>query len=945
VKLDGSEVDGIDTRLQKATASGRLFGTAEVVTIGRYIVLDRLGAGGMGVVYAARDPELDRKVALKLLHQGGWTEDTAGRNRLRREAKAMARLNHPNVATVHEVGEHEEMAYVAMEFVEGVTLRAWQAEPRSWREILDVYLQAARGLAAAHAVGLVHGDFKPDNAMLGTDDRVRVMDFGLARGPDAAQDSAPTLADDQPITRSSSVGGTPAYMAPEQFAGARGDAKVDQFAFCVALWEALTGLRPFHATSLAALIESVTAGRLPTAWPRHLPSWLRPVLARGLSPAPGARWPDMHALIAALAKDRTRRRRRLLAIGGAAVVGVSVVAGLQIDRWRRESACDEAAASIAEIWSEPVAAELLAGLVGTGAPGADAAFGRARPFVDTFVGSWRDVRHDQCMRATVDDTRDPALARASLDCLEQRRRALAGVLDVWRDPDSALVFRLVLTATSLPDPGLCGDDGYVMRRGAPPSDPAVIERVDELASRIEKARALETAGRLQDAWTAAKSTSADAQTVEWPPIRAQAMLEEGRIADKNGAAKEAETALREAFAIAHANGADETAADAALALTYALANKGELDEAARWSDVAHAAVERVRDGEGPLGGTWALIHGYVCQHRGDHECAAEHYQRAIRVREATYGPEHPSVAMAYQHLGMLEYLRERPAEARAAFERNLEINIALLGEDSPNVAHSRDALGTLLMESGQHDEALALLERARDARIRLFGADSVWVAHSLHNIGNVWLGKGEPRKALEHYERSAALIEKLRGLDHPDRVLGLSNIGLARSDLGEREQALAAFREALRIQEKALGPDHPETARVIAYLAGELVRAGDPAAALPLAERAAAAAEKTFGADHSRTVDARQIQGEALVELDRPREAIPILERALAADKAEVDPIDVGYTQFSLARALWNAGDDRARAVTLARAAEATFAATKRDTLTEIRTWLAEHAP
>ena len=213
-------------------------------SVGRYVISSRLGAGGMGVVYAAYDPELDRRVALKLLHASKGPAGSKARRSLLREAQALAKLSHPNVITVHDVGLHEERIFLAMEFIEGQTLGRWLGSPRSWSEVLDVMVQAGQGLMAAHDKGLEHRDFKPENVMIGTDGRVRVLDFGLARpasgGEVSSESDGFVPRDDALSTEQTSFGklvGTPAYMAPEQFEHATTDARTDQFAYCVTLWE------------------------------------------------------------------------------------------------------------------------------------------------------------------------------------------------------------------------------------------------------------------------------------------------------------------------------------------------------------------------------------------------------------------------------------------------------------------------------------------------------------------------------------------------------------------------------------------------------------------------------------------------------------------------------------------------------------------------------------
>ncbi|MFY0532801.1 protein kinase domain-containing protein [Nannocystis pusilla] len=302
----------------KRTVAAALFGTdPEPLHLGRYRLLERLGAGGMGIVYAAYDARLERKLALKLLRPSrlGSAEAVA---RTLREARALARLSHPHVVHVYEVGELDgREIFVAMEHLAGPTLRAWlDAEPRPWPEVLAVFRQAGEGLAAAHAHGIVHRDFKPHNAMFGADGRVRVLDFGLAQVDGAAEAREPLAAanpDDLPrtLTSTGALLGTPAYMAPEQLAGHKGDARSDQFSFCVALYEALYGHRPFAGETLGELADSVSSERV-TPPPRStdVPAWVRAALLRGLRADPERRWPSMTELLAALSGDPAARRRR-----------------------------------------------------------------------------------------------------------------------------------------------------------------------------------------------------------------------------------------------------------------------------------------------------------------------------------------------------------------------------------------------------------------------------------------------------------------------------------------------------------------------------------------------------------------------------------------------------------------------------------------------------------
>ncbi|HEX4406216.1 MAG TPA: serine/threonine-protein kinase, partial [Polyangia bacterium] len=328
-------------------------------TIGRYVVLALVGRGGMGEVYAAYDPELDRKIALKILHGGG--EDEAGRARMLREAKAIARLSHPNVVVVHDAGTIAERVFIAMEFVEGRTLAAWLKEkPRHWREVRDVFLVAGQGLAAAHAAGLVHRDFKPQNVMVGQDGKVRVMDFGLALAstdsagagdPRQLDVSEPPRGTSVALTRTGTLMGTPAYMAPEQFLAEAADARTDQFSYCVALHEALYGERPFAGSSLTEIAFAVSRGVLVEPAQRNrAPVWLRRLVARGLQPEPARRWATMNELLAVLARDPARTRRRWLAAAGVLMLLVAALVVQHLMARSQVALCRGAPAELATAW-------------------------------------------------------------------------------------------------------------------------------------------------------------------------------------------------------------------------------------------------------------------------------------------------------------------------------------------------------------------------------------------------------------------------------------------------------------------------------------------------------------------------------------------------------------------------------------------------------------------
>ncbi|MBX7083214.1 MAG: serine/threonine protein kinase, partial [Nannocystaceae bacterium] len=318
----------------KHSIAASLFGDPEPERrIGRFKVIERIGRGGMGEVWAALDEQLGRKVAIKLMQGQARPEDLL---RFTREGRTLARLSHPNIVPIHEIGEDGGAMYIAMELLEGQTLAQWLTVPaRTWQQRIGVLLEAGRGLQAAHEAGIVHRDFKPENVMVGSDGRVRVLDFGLARGLEHELALARTPiseagvrsdGDGDEVTRTGALLGTPAYMAPEQHAGERATAASDQFSFCVVAFEALYGVRPFAGRDRAAIVEAMASGRVAEPARRNVPRAVHRAIVRGLAIDPGARWPSMAPLLAALAHGIAPRRWPALALATAAIAGAVVLA-------------------------------------------------------------------------------------------------------------------------------------------------------------------------------------------------------------------------------------------------------------------------------------------------------------------------------------------------------------------------------------------------------------------------------------------------------------------------------------------------------------------------------------------------------------------------------------------------------------------------------------------
>jgi tetratricopeptide (TPR) repeat protein/predicted Ser/Thr protein kinase len=468
--------------------------------LGRYVVLRQLGRGAMGVVFAAYDPSLDRKVAIKVL-RGGIDAASEGAARMRREAQAMARLSHPNVAQVHEVGEADGRLYLVMEYVEGVTLGAWLAgRPRAMGEVLRTFIEAGRGLAAAHAAGLIHRDFKPDNAMIGADGRVRVLDFGLSRSvlalPEAAPPHASASYPELAITVVGTLIGTPAYMSPEQHMRREADARSDQFSFCVALYEALYGQRPFTGADVRELGVRVVTGTIaePPAQTR-VPGWLRQVLLRGLKPDPAARWPDMDALLAALDRDPQRTRRRWLLSGLAAVAVAGVSYGVAAHQVAQAQICSGAAEELRDVWDPSRRAALEQAVRASGSEHPDELLASVTARLDEHAGRWV-ASHTAACEAHRRGHASAQLFDRKMACLRQRRTELAATVEVLTQTagDGDLV-----EAAVLPSLAGCEDDARLLADVPLPTDPELAAEVERARGRLARLQALERAGRFAEA--------------------------------------------------------------------------------------------------------------------------------------------------------------------------------------------------------------------------------------------------------------------------------------------------------------------------------------------------------------------------------------------------------------------------------------------------------------
>ncbi len=848
--------------------------------VGRYVILDRLGAGGMGVVYKAWDPELDRKVALKVIHaQGSESEGaTVGRMRLLREAQAMARLAHPNVIAVHDVGTLGDEVFVAMELVEGPTLEQWLQQRRSLHEVLEVLRQAGRGLAAAHAVGLVHRDFKPTNVLLGKDGRVRVLDFGLARLPSSELDitgppvsALPIVRSPATITTAGIVVGTPLYMAPEQWRGEAVDGRADQFAFAVVLYQALFGQHPYHrAGEPGEVARDVLASPLrePPAG-SSAPPWLWALLVRALDRSPSLRFPSMDELLAALSPPPVRRRVWIAALAAVGVIGLVAVGLFLRDPLRT---CRGAERHLAGVWDDGVRKAVEKALA-TG----------ARPFsqrnardviaeLDAYAGAWKQMREEACVATSVRHEQSAELLELRMSCLDARLGQLRAAGKLLAEASEELAPQARKIAAS-PAPVADCADVQSLRAPVPlPSVPADRDRLRAARDWLSEADVLEKANRFDAESVLIERVIAEARAVKYQPLEAEAMVHRAVIQQQKGKLAEAIDTLVEASLLAESSRADRTLFGAATQLVYALQQqKGRRADAIFWERRARALLERLgRPPREEARLEYSLATALFADQRfADAKDAA---RRAVAALEVTQPPDAVALGEAYNVLSNVEHSLDDDATSERHNERAREIFEKALGPEHPRIAMLLSNRGMIYEEQGKIDAAEAAYRGAIEAWEGSLGKEHANLAYPLNNLGLFYVRQERYAEAEPVLERGLSIRVARLGPEHAQVGVVESNLGLLADHRRRWDESEKRYRRALAIWEKALPPAHPYQ---------------------PVGLR---------GLAH------------ALLELGRAKEAMPLLERARSIKQPALEPTDRAVGDILYGWALWDTRQDRGRA-------------------------------
>ncbi len=935
-----TSADAMPARLARGTA------------IGRFIVIDKVGAGGMGEVFAAFDPELERKVAIKIIRSAadGRQPTAMARQRLLREAQAMAKVAHPNVITVYDVGTVDARVFIAMEYVDGHTLNAWVGDrDLQWRDVVAVYARAGQGLAAAHRAGLVHRDFKPENVLIGSDERVRVTDFGLVAATGQSVDLEPgDIAQSQlaqALTHTGTIMGTPRYMAPEQHHGRPVDARADQFSFCVALYEALYGELPFAGDTIVDIHANIDSGEMRQS-PRDstVPARILAVIKRGLQAEPERRHADMDELLAELA-ERPRSARRYLLVVPILVLGfAAVVVGLSMRA--SGSKCRQATARLSGVWDEPVRDRVRRTLLASNRPYAADTFERVARQLDDYVVSWSEEWTRACEATHVRGDQSGKLLDLRMACLDRRLGELASLTTLLgKQPDGELTDRAIRAVTELTEVSVCADTTALLGATPLPDDPGDRKRVAELRDRLDTIRALWRAGKYENAAKPAAAIAVAARNIAYAPLTTEALWLLALLERDLGQPQAAAETLREVIVAAARAGDDVALARAWVqSLDVVGSELGLYRDAAILRPVAEAAVIRAGNGDelqasllheigsllynsgqciearntlarslelreqsrppGLVIASTLGVLGDVEQRLGHFERAHDYHQRALAMVEATLGSDHPDLVHYLFELGSLLYTEGDVAASKPLLERALAIAERALGVDHPLVADTLTYLANLLVNRGSYDEARAMLDRAATIRNKHFGPDHPDVATSHLNLGRLLHHRGEYEQAQREYLRSLAIREHVYGPQHPDVAEALTSLGNLAHKQGDYPRAAEYDQRALAVWQQLHGPDHPDVGLALTNLGTALLRMGEATQARLHHRRALSIFEKTLGPDHPRVAATLTNLGNLLHaegDLDGARKlherSIAIKERTHGADHRD------------LAKSLNNLGD------------------------------------
>lgn len=976
--------------------------------IGRFVIVRRIGSGGMGVVYSAYDEELDRKVAIKVLHaeSGG----SSGRARIMREAQALARLSHPNIVHVYEVGELDNgQVFMAMEFCEGMTMDAWvHASSRSFREILAVYLQAAEGLAAAHEIGLVHRDIKPENMLIDARGRVVLLDFGLARmrgdasdrptqEPDGAEASI-DLADiasvsaeviARTLTATGSIMGTPAYMSPEQCAGLTVDARSDQFSFCVSLYESLYGERPFSGRNLSDMIVAICQGEVREP-PRgsSIPTWLRRVIVRGLSVKRSERWPSMQALATALKRDVKGARQRWF---GAAGVAASLLVGMVgvWQPWSGPQMCAGAQQRLEGVWDGARKQEVAQALSDTGFAYGEQTWALVEQRLDRYIDGWARTYADACEIHQRGETSNELYDR-QVTCLDTRLTEVQALVDILKGADATILQQTPQMLAGLAPVSACADKEFLLEGYEPPPNHKTAEAVHSLRAELVRVKMWAESGHPEKVVDAIEGVVEAAKTLGYRPLLAEAQLRLGHVRMALMQEKETEEAFLNAFLTGDAVRHDRVAAEAGAWLVFLNARRGRDVEAklraehvssviSRYgrtsvadanlhrglatidfyagrftearSGLAHARqiAESLPEGQGELLATRIYVNiGQVCEYQGDPECMSQNYEQAMdRVRN-WLGADDPALSMYRFMLAKARLHQARYDEAKKLVEASLAATKRTFGEHHHLYARDLNFAAEVAMLRGDFEAAQEYILVARRVAEKVVDTSNPIYTWSTMLGAKIFNASGDYEQALALAKQSIEHAKDTRGRDEHDEYKANKMLLIHANALLGLEQhttAIKAFEKFLSESDRVeVSAKLHRTSAFVGLARAYTATGADEKAQQMLAKADELVAQ--MGDNHWAWAGPLEARAELALEQGRVDEAVDAAQRMIELlERSGCSKIDLPRARFLLARAVVLRDHRRAQELARRALAESDDIIGGDPRVRErIETWLQEHS-
>lgn len=913
----------------------------ERAAVGRYRVREEIGRGGMGRVLRAHDPSLDRDVAIKLILPSALS--TAAKERFAREAVTLGTLRHPNVLEVFDVGESEGTPYFVMEFVEGHNLDVW-SRGRSPRETLACLRGAGRGLAAAHAKGVLHRDFKPSNVIVGRDGRAKVADFGLA-GFEVAQ-TVPTgggAAVDS-LTKTGAIMGTLAYMAPELLDGAKASFLSDQFAFCVTMHEVLYGSRPFFGADARALSAAIRSGEIPPALEDIvIPRRARRALVRGLSPEPGERFPSMRALLHELRPGRSTLTKLSAGFGLAAGSGL-LVAGAFGLATPKSAACSAFAGELDEAYGSRARAKIQTSFGESDLPYAKASSRSTLEGLDAYAEQWVTGATDSCNASEKGELPGAALD-LRMRCFRHAAQGLGALVELLELPDQTQIEKGSELVATLPNLRLCSDPEALARFIVLPADAAEVAQEAALDPILSQAHAKTLVNDFDAAWELLERHSQALDAATYPPILVRTLRTRARVLLAREDLDGARAASLQAHQLAVEHRLDRDASRTATFLGRIAARSGNTQEAHRWFDLALSLAEA--RGFNQLRAFTLITASKFYEDRGELDQAVDAARKSVELIKDD--PSYPPTSRAGVLLAYADRLFERGGgeDGLPQLQEAQRILLSVHGDSHPSIGDVERSLQVRASRRGDYQASFRHGREALRITLAIDGEGSLRAIGATGNLAIALKELGRYAEASRELRRANAMLEKWPSYRNSMRIPLQTNLANVLLGLGDNDGARAALTEARTLLE-ARADRRERSVLIDGLLSIVELRDGDLVAARRLASGALEASLEIFGEDHFHTADVCTRLGHVELEAQNFELARGLFSRALAVE--HTTEADRGDTSFLLARATLEdpeaSASDHARGLELAHAAKLALTgkpayATQLD---EVDAWIQLHA-